>query len=239
MQPIAKRHKVLIIDDDPLFRSLLVSLLRTDYLVSVASDGADGFYKAVEYPPDIAIVDIQMPQWDGIKTLKAFRSHASLQYTSVIMLTSDASRETVLSAIKEGANDYVIKTSFSKEELKQKVNRLVTRRERERLGLPRFTDSNQDETSSAPVMERAQPSRISASPVVREMQVKAQPIAVAPASAEQRPHSPPVAERIDTAIMNTAIMNTAIMNTAIMNTAVVNMEEEHNGDLQEIIDDWE
>ncbi|MEZ6045388.1 MAG: response regulator [Planctomycetaceae bacterium] len=134
-------------------------------------------------PPDIAIVDIQMPQWDGIKTLKAFRGHASLQDTMVIMLTSDASRETVLSAIKEGANDYVIKTSFSKEELKQKVNRLVTRRERERLGLPRFTDpqkqqapvASQAEIPQAPVNTRK--NVISGTAMgMQEVQVSAQPI---------------------------------------------------------------
>ena len=67
-----KRARILVIDDDPLFRSLIVSLLRKQYYVSVASNGSEGFYKALEQPPELAIIDVQMPVWDGLKTLRAF-----------------------------------------------------------------------------------------------------------------------------------------------------------------------
>lgn len=117
--------RILVIDDDPLFRNLMVSFLRREYFVSVASDGSEGFYKALEYPPDIAIVDVQMPVWDGLQTLKAFRSHPSLSDTKIIMLTSDASKGTVIAAIQGGANDYIIKTSFSKTELIDKVRKFA------------------------------------------------------------------------------------------------------------------
>ncbi|WP_417389950.1 response regulator [Gimesia sp.] len=117
--------RVLVIDDDPLFRNLMVSFLRREYFVSVASDGSEGFHKALEYPPDIAIVDVQMAVWDGLQTLKAFRSHPTLAHTRIIMLTSDASKETVIAAIQGGANDYIIKTSFSKAEFLEKVRRFA------------------------------------------------------------------------------------------------------------------
>lgn len=123
---MSHRIRILIIDDDPMFRSLLLSLLRKDYLVSVAGDGSDGYYKALQHPPDVAVVDIQMPGWDGLRTLKEFRKHPALSDIHVMMLTSDASRETVLAAIEAGANDYVIKTSFSKEEFYSKLDKLVT-----------------------------------------------------------------------------------------------------------------
>ena len=64
------RSRILVIDDDPMFRSLLVSLLRKDYLVSVAADGESGFAKAREHRPDLVIIDHQMPGWNGVKTLK-------------------------------------------------------------------------------------------------------------------------------------------------------------------------
>lgn len=117
--------RVLVIDDDPLFRNLMVSFLRREYIVSVASDGSEGFYKALEYPPDVAIVDVQMAVWDGLQTLKAFRSHPTLSQTKIIMLTSDASKETVIAAIHGGANDYIIKTSFSKTEFLEKVRKFT------------------------------------------------------------------------------------------------------------------
>ena len=125
MLPASKKSnaRVLVIDDDPLFRNLMVSFLRREYIVSVASDGSEGFYKALEYPPDIAIVDVQMDVWDGLQTLKAFRTHPMLNQTKIIMLTSDASKETVVAAIQGGANDYIIKTSFSKMEFLDKVRK--------------------------------------------------------------------------------------------------------------------
>jgi len=120
-----RRPRILIIDDDPLFRSLIVSVLRADFVVAVASDGEEGYYKALEHAPDLAVVDVQMPGWDGLKTLKMFRSQPSLATIPVVMLTGDASKDTVLAAIHSGANDYVIKVSFSKEEFLGKLNRLL------------------------------------------------------------------------------------------------------------------
>ncbi|MCA9093354.1 MAG: response regulator [Planctomycetaceae bacterium] len=120
-----RRPRILIIDDDPLFRSLVVSVLRSDFVVAVASDGEEGYYKALEHVPDLAVVDVQMPGWDGLRTLKTFRSQPSLASVPVVMLTGDASKDTVLAAIQAGANDYVIKVSFSKEEFLGKLNRLL------------------------------------------------------------------------------------------------------------------
>src|SRR5262245_13194814 len=119
------RARVLVIDDDPLFRSLITSILRRDFLVSVAADGSEGYYKAIEHPPQLAIIDVQMPGWDGLRTLQAIRAHQALAKVPVMMLTSDASRQTVMAAIQCGANDYVIKTTLSREELLKKTRRLA------------------------------------------------------------------------------------------------------------------
>jgi DNA-binding response OmpR family regulator len=119
------RARVLVIDDDPLFRSLITSILRRDFLVSVAADGSEGYYKAIEHPPQLAIIDVQMPGWDGLRTLQAIRAHQALAKVPVMMLTSDASRQTVVAAIQCGANDYVIKTTLSREELLKKTRRLA------------------------------------------------------------------------------------------------------------------
>lgn len=119
------RSRVLVIDDDPLFRSLITSMLRRDFFVSVASDGAEGYYKALEHPPQLAVIDIQMPGWDGLRTVQAFRAHQALARVPVMMLTSDAARQTVVAAIESGANEYVIKTTLSREELLKKARRLV------------------------------------------------------------------------------------------------------------------
>jgi DNA-binding response OmpR family regulator len=117
------RSRILVIDDDPLFRSLLTSMLRKAFLVTAASDGAEGYYMALERPPHLAIVDIKMPGWDGLRTLKAFRSHHLLSRIPVMMLTSDSSRQTVMAALQAGASDYVIKTTLSRDDFIRKVCR--------------------------------------------------------------------------------------------------------------------
>ena len=140
--PQLPRRLILVVDDDPLFRSLMVSVLRHDFDVAAASDGADGFYRALDRVPDVAVLDIQMPGWDGIKTLKAFRSHPVLTRVKVVVLTSDASRETVLAAIQAGADDYIIKTAFSRDDFRQKLDRLLTTQARRDLTLDREHDLN-------------------------------------------------------------------------------------------------
>ncbi len=135
--------RVLIIDDDPLIRTLLVSALRKECFVAVAAEGAEGFSKALELKPDIAVIDVNMPGWDGLKTLEAFREHVSLRDIKIIMLTADSSKQTVMAAVRAGANDYLIKTSFSKTDFYRKLNRLVpgTIRQSPLLNEPRVAEA--------------------------------------------------------------------------------------------------
>ncbi|MGE5192604.1 MAG: response regulator [Deltaproteobacteria bacterium] len=121
------RARVLVIDDDPLFRSLITSILQRDFVVSVAAEGSEGYYQALENPPQLAIIDVRMPGWDGLRTLKAMREHQTLAKIPVMMLTSDASRQTVVAATEGGANDYVIKTALTGDELLYKARCLVMR----------------------------------------------------------------------------------------------------------------
>ena len=103
----------------------MVGVLRRDFDVTVACDGADGFHRALERKPDVIVLDLQMPGWDGLKTLRAFRAHPLLSEIKVMVLTSDSSRETVLAAIHAGADDYTLKTAFSRDEFQLKQDRLV------------------------------------------------------------------------------------------------------------------
>lgn len=122
------RRRILAIDDDPQIRSLLIAFLRRDYVIAVANDGLEGFSKATEFPPDVAIIDIQMPGWDGLTTLEKFRSDPRLKHVRIIMLTADASRQTVMAAISLGADDYIVKTSLTRQDLQSKIERVARRK---------------------------------------------------------------------------------------------------------------
>ncbi len=120
------RARILVIDDDPTVRQLLTGMLRRDYIVAVANDGQEGFTKATEHVPDLAVVDVQMPKWDGLKTLKAFRANPVLQKVPVIILTVDSRKSTVLTAIQSGASDYMIKADLTSERILAKITKLLS-----------------------------------------------------------------------------------------------------------------
>ena len=117
--------RILIIDDDPMLRVLLVTLLRPYYVVAVAADGREGLQKAMEHPPDVALVDIQMPGWDGVRTVQEFHTQSSLQNVKIIMVTADATAASVIAAVHAGAQDYVLKSSVSREYLREKIERIL------------------------------------------------------------------------------------------------------------------
>jgi two-component system chemotaxis response regulator CheY len=160
------RARILVIDDDPLFRNVVVTMLRKDFFVSVASEGSEGYYKALEHVPDLAIVDIQMAGWNGLKTLKAFRKNPNLTKVPVVMLTSDASKETVLAAVREGANDYVIKTSFSRDEFLRKVARSLLHRGEGLDGMDGEFDVEIGEPADDHAPDHAAPQPVPAGPVL-------------------------------------------------------------------------
>jgi PleD family two-component response regulator len=121
------RPRILVIDDDPLFRSLLTSLLRDEFLVVSASDGSEGYYKALENPPQLAIIDLKMPVWDGLKTLRAFRGNHLLARVPLVVLTSDETGQLTSESLAAGASDYLLKTTITRGELIDKVRRQLER----------------------------------------------------------------------------------------------------------------
>ncbi|MDA8084474.1 MAG: response regulator [Nitrospiraceae bacterium] len=102
--------RILIVDDDSSIRILLETLLKkSGYEVHSAADGTAAISKAINFLPDAVLLDVEMPRTDGLSTLKEIRSYASMKHLPVIMLTSHSDEETVLRAIRGGANDYILK----------------------------------------------------------------------------------------------------------------------------------
>ncbi len=139
------RHRILVIDDDPLFRSLIMSIFRKEYVVTAASEGSEGYYKSIENPPHLIIVDVLMPGWDGLRTVEAIRAHQVLAHIPIMMLTSDSSPQTVVAAMQRGANDYVIKTTLTREVLLKKASQLIN------FGVTRIPAGDGDSAEAAAI----------------------------------------------------------------------------------------
>ncbi len=101
-------HRVLVTEDEESSRKGLKELLvNWGYEVQVAADGEEALEKASTFLPDVVISDVIMPKLDGLGLLKALQ--AQLPFVTVILLTGHGTIETAVSAMKEGAYDYLTK----------------------------------------------------------------------------------------------------------------------------------
>lgn len=115
--------RVLVVDDDSLIRkSLYESLKLEGYYVETASDAVEAEEKLKEFSYDVALVDMKMPQIDGIQLLRIIRE--KYPGTATILITGYGSIETAVEAMKLGAADYVTKPVVD-DEVKLIIQRVV------------------------------------------------------------------------------------------------------------------
>jgi DNA-binding NarL/FixJ family response regulator len=104
--------RVLVADDQTLFRSGLTELLRADARVAVvgeASNGAEAVRMAEAIRPDVVVMDLHMPVMDGLEATRRIRRGSC--GAEVLILATLAEDESVLAALREGARGYVLKDS--------------------------------------------------------------------------------------------------------------------------------
>jgi DNA-binding response OmpR family regulator len=118
------RARVLVVDDEADIRSLLRELLgRAGYDVAEASDGRAGLRALYDSPPDLVVLDVNMPELDGFQTLERIRD---LSDVPVLMLTARAAELEKVRGLKSGADDYVTKP-FGRQEILARVEALLRR----------------------------------------------------------------------------------------------------------------
>jgi two-component system KDP operon response regulator KdpE len=99
--------RILVIDDDPaLLRVLRISLSARDYDVVVASNGAQGISEAALQSPDVVVLDLGLPDLDGIEVCRRIREWSQVP---VIVLSADGTENRKVEALDNGANDYMTK----------------------------------------------------------------------------------------------------------------------------------
>ena len=102
------KKRLLVIDDQANMRHMLATVLKkADYVVDVASDGAEGLQLIEQDQYDFILCDIKMPNMGGLEFLEASRDR--LNGTTVIMMSAYGSIDTAIGAMKLGAYDYISK----------------------------------------------------------------------------------------------------------------------------------
>ena len=117
--------RLLIIEDEPSLReTLAASLTDAGYGVETAGDGVEGLYFAKEYPIDLAIVDLGLPEMSGMDVIREIRA-AGKTYPLLILTARDRWQDKV-EGLQAGADDYVVKP-FHFEEIEARINALLRR----------------------------------------------------------------------------------------------------------------
>lgn len=116
---------ILVVDDDPLIRTLVEHKLRLrGFEVVSAESGEEGLRKVAAKRPDLIVLDAMMPELDGFEVLHRLKQDAATAGIPVIMLTARKQERDIVSALSSGARDYLVKP-FMPEELIMRIRNLL------------------------------------------------------------------------------------------------------------------
>lgn len=120
--------KILIVEDDKLLQRILSEeFQKNNFLVSLASNGAEGLDKALYEKPNLILLDIVMPVMDGLTMLKNLRAEKEGAKIPVMILTNLSGPEAIEKGIQSGTFDFLVKANWELGDIVKKV--------RERLGV--------------------------------------------------------------------------------------------------------
>ncbi len=119
-------YRILVVDDEPRIVNFVAMNLELEgYTVLRAYSGPEALRSITENMPDLVLLDIMMPEMDGLETLKRIREHSTIP---VIMLTAKAEELDKVSGLSLGADDYITKP-FGNRELLARVKAVLRRTE--------------------------------------------------------------------------------------------------------------
>ncbi|WP_426564497.1 response regulator [Angustibacter sp. McL0619] len=123
---------ILVVDDEPqILRALAINLRARHYTVVTAADGADALALAGRHNPDLVVLDLGLPDMDGVEVVRGLRGWTS---APIVILSGRSDSADKVEALDAGADDYVTKP-FSVDELLARL-RAVTRRATPSEALP-------------------------------------------------------------------------------------------------------
>jgi len=127
-----KNIRVLVVDDNPLVRTLIVDGLAGLGDIHSAADGADALLKAIDDPPDLIITDYRMPGLDGRQLFDKLRAREQTRHIPFVFLASRGDIDEKLRPLVEGVEDFVPKPFFIKD-LAGRTKKVVDRLRLEKL----------------------------------------------------------------------------------------------------------
>jgi len=131
MEEVKKQTKtrILIIEDDVFIMDMYETKFKmAGFEVLRAENGDKGIKVARKEKPDLIVLDIVMPQMDGLEVLKVAKGDSELKDIPVVLLTNLGQRENIEEGLKLGADDYIIKAHFTPDEVVGKVKKVLRKK---------------------------------------------------------------------------------------------------------------
>ncbi len=117
------KKKIVVADDEPFILSALQDTLSDSYSVTTASNGAEAIKVVQKVMPDLIILDVMMPEMDGLEACKNLKRDKVTSSIPVILLTAKGQITDIEKGFKSGADAYVVKP-FSPARLIEKVEEI-------------------------------------------------------------------------------------------------------------------
>jgi DNA-binding response OmpR family regulator len=122
-----RKPTLLLIEDDPdIVEVVRYNLEREGFRVLTAGDGTSGLAEARRAPPDLVVLDLMLPESDGLSVCRGLRAEAATASLPILMLTAKSEEADVVVGLEMGADDYLTKP-FSPRELVARVRALLRR----------------------------------------------------------------------------------------------------------------
>jgi two-component system alkaline phosphatase synthesis response regulator PhoP len=127
---MARVTRVLVVEDDPDIAQLVAHYLeKSGFSVERLANGRDALASIAAHPPDVLVLDLMLPEMDGLEICRIVRGNVATAATPIIMLTARAEESDRIVGLEVGADDYLAKP-FSANELVARVRALVRRAQR-------------------------------------------------------------------------------------------------------------
>ncbi len=125
-RPETRKRRILVVDDSPLTRELMSSLLEAvGYEIVSAADGLEAYERLSREAVDLVVTDLEMPNMDGLELTRRVKTHPTLRRTPVVIVTTRGADADRRRGMEAGADGYIAKSDLVRQDLVDVVARLL------------------------------------------------------------------------------------------------------------------
>ena len=124
-----KKYKIFILEDEPDLAHIFSSALeRSGFIVENASDGKTALIKIKKFKPDLALLDLVVPEVDGYEVISILKKDKSMKQTLIYAFSNLTQKDEIDRARKMGADGYLIKSDYTPNKLVDKIKEILNNR---------------------------------------------------------------------------------------------------------------